>query len=100
MRKNRGVSSWRVLVFSFEKNQYFCPQKFQRHQISSSTERLPNLCERSQYSEDLNTQDTGSEWTEKYIVVQAAEKGNTGPNCKALEINISSKAISFPQGDP
>lgn len=73
MRKKKGV---RILVFSFEKNQYFCPQKFQRHHTLSSTERLPNLCERFQYSEDLNTEDTGSEWTEKHIVVQAAEKGN------------------------
>lgn len=65
MRKNRCV---RVLVFN-----YFCPQKFQRHQTWSSTECLPKPSERFQYSEHPNTQDTGSKWTEKRIMVQATQ---------------------------
>lgn len=100
-KKTRHVSFWRVLFFSFQK-QYFCPQKLQRHAFRR--EIVHNAYQASRrYLNILRV------WTTKTLTVNIWKgtiwykqwrKGNTGLNHKALEISISSKAISYSQGDP
>lgn len=67
-----------------------------REEVYEHLTSLKKICE---YSEDLDNQDTDDEHTKRYGNKQQ-QKGNMGLNHKALEINISSKAISFSQSDP